>query len=160
MSHAAWNRLIHALHGNTPTHNPAPSTSSRPSRTKGRPQATIRFRFHNVQGLSKSQFRSAYLRQARLSTDILVLAETNCNTAAHPTAERLWGKDWANGGTGPFWASATKPFSAKARGMANFFSNNINIPVSDARLTYPKPGQNTCCGRFIVVTVCCVRFYV
>jgi exonuclease III len=85
-----------------------------------------------------------------MSTDILVLAETNCNPTANPTAERLWSQDWANGGTGPFWASATEPYSAKARGMAIFFSNNI--PVSDAHLTYPKPRQNTCCGRIIVVT--------
>jgi len=36
LSHAAWNQLMHALHGNTPT-NPAPSTVSYQNRTKSRP---------------------------------------------------------------------------------------------------------------------------
>jgi len=38
-SHAEWNRLMHALHGNTATaHGTAPATSDRPSRgTRGAP---------------------------------------------------------------------------------------------------------------------------
>jgi len=54
------------------------------------------------------------------------------------------------GGPGPFWASATHPFSAKARGMAIFFSNKI--PVEAAHLVYPLPHHTAVCGRIIVVT--------
>jgi len=117
---------------------------------KGKPQDKIRFRFHNIQGMSEPKFRSSYLHQARESTDILVLAETNCNVAANNIAERQWSEDWVNSGPGPFWAFATNPsLSTKCRGMAIFFSNSI--PVEAARLAYPTP-QHTACGRIIVVT--------
>ena len=154
ITHAPWNSLMHALHGNTVNDTAqAPTTAAGPGRReklKGQPQSKIRFRFHNVAGLSDPKFRKSYLHQARASTDILVVAETNCNLATTPISERTWGQDWVNGGPGPFWASATNPsLKTKGRGMAIFFSNNT--PVEAARLTYPRPKQ-VACGRIIVVT--------
>ena len=53
--------------------------------------ATVRFRFHNVQGLSNATFRKHYLCHARRTCDILMLAETNCTSKVD---EKLWSADW------------------------------------------------------------------
>ena len=84
----------------------------------------LRIRFHNVQGLADSAFRSYYLHKARRSCDILVLAETNC---IEDKDEIWWRKDW-KAGAGTFWARAPKPSTVKGstcRGMAILFSNKL-----------------------------------
>ena len=52
-----------------------PQSRHQPPKTR---LATVRFRFHNVKGLSSATFRKHYLEHARRSCDVLMLAETNC----------------------------------------------------------------------------------
>ncbi len=77
----------------------------------------VRFRFHNVQGLTDKRFRQYYLNTARSNCEILALAETNCpdDATAH-----LWAKDWQGSG-GTFWATAPH----KCRGMAILLSSTL-----------------------------------
>ncbi len=77
----------------------------------------VRFRFHNVQGLTDKKFRPYYLSVARSNCEVLALAETNCpdDATAH-----VWAKDWQGSG-GAFWATAPH----KCRGMAILLSSTL-----------------------------------
>ena len=59
----------------------------------------VRYRFHNVRGLSERAFRQYYLGRARATCDVLALAKTNC-----PSEEEaaVWGRDW-RASAGGFW---------------------------------------------------------
>ena len=85
----------------------------------------VRFRFHNVQGLRDSRFRSYYLRRARTTCEILALAETNCLSESEG---KWWSRDWL-GNAGCFWTPAPSPPQGQhantCRGMAILFSSTL-----------------------------------
>ncbi len=58
----------------------------------------VRYRFHNVHGLSENKFRSYYLARARMTCDVLGLADGSGGTARAPGAG--WGFVVVTGGDG------------------------------------------------------------
>ena len=100
----------------------------------------VRFRFHNVRGMrSDARAREAYLRSARSTCDVLVLAETN----SRPSDEATWCREWPEG----YQASWASDGSCRlARGMAVFVSKRL--PQADPRLACADPH-----GRYIAVWV-------
>ena len=106
-------------------------------------QAVVKFRFHNVRGLSDDKFRQFYLNKARSSCDILVLAETNCTSTEDETR---WEQDWTKK-SAVFWASCTDnpgTRGANCRGMAVMISNRV--PLQNAKIIAKDPG-----GRYIAI---------
>ena len=101
-------------------------------------QAVVRYRFHNVRGIADDAFRSYYLQQARDECDVLVLAETNCNSE---NDQVRWAQDW-KGRAAVFWASAIGAApprgGASCRGMAIMVSNRV--PLTDAEVVFADPG--------------------
>ena len=85
------------------------------------PLTLVRYRFHNIRGMSDSAFRSLYLKEQRKYCDVLLCAETNCPT---PLDERSWGQDWPRGSF-TAWSSAS-PYT-NCRGMAIFVSDSVDF---------------------------------
>ena len=99
---------------------------------------TVRYRFHNVRGLSDPAFRDAYLERASALADVLVLAETNC---PDQEAERLWARDWKGGVT--IWARDAA--ARRCRGMAVMVARRLP-GAAEARRVLADPD-----GRFVGV---------
>ena len=99
---------------------------------------TVRYRFHNVRGLSDWAFRGNYLDRANATSDVLVLAETNCPGGSE---ERAWARDWKQGVA--FWANDAA--GRRCRGMAVMLSKRLP-GVTSARRVIADDG-----GRFVGV---------
>ena len=113
--------------------------NGRSGRKESKPsyQAVVKYRFHNVQGLSDDNFRAYYLSQAREECDVLVLAETNCNSTQD---EARWAQDW-KGRSAVFWASALGAAPDRGgshRGMAIMVANSV--PLTEAHVVFADPG--------------------
>ena len=77
----------------------------------------VRYRFHNVQGMSDRRFRGLYLERARATCDVLAVAEANWSTDEEA---RAWCADWTRS-SGVEWALGR----AQARGMGIFFADSL-----------------------------------
>ena len=85
----------------------------------------VRYRFHNVHGLTERAFRQHYLGRARATCDVLALVETNCVSDEQAA---VWARDW-HGSSGTFWTPCPPELvpstGGSARGVAILFSSNL-----------------------------------
>ena len=82
----------------------------------------VRIRFHNARGRCDDRFRTLYLKRARETCDILIVAETNC---PDDDTGRKWSRDWQRS-NGVYWAHASGEEEGKAaRGMGLFIADSL-----------------------------------